>query len=419
MKPLYRHQLSKTLLILFLICFFQQTYGQEKYQLNGKIINKINKKAIHHVGIWYPKKSLVLNTGSNDMFKFRVNAAYEDSIILTKINHKPKSVKIWDLLFKNSTIELEPISSKKSPLQTYTDAKDIIKELYSFYQQTKPEFTNISKSYYQENLKFKGKYVSTMGSLGYSIFMKKNKTDTTSYFFFPENIMVSDKSPEWTKKAGKQNTMNTSPSGKEYLYFEQMGPFSEHFEDYVFKNDKIQERDSVQYRTISFKGKHLKGKIYYKIEDYRIISVSYTAKNIWSTHLNKNVKGDVYIHFSHYDNKLFPTHIDANYSKGEFYYFNHFQVIVQKYKELDLAYNDLKELNLYNQNPFIEFNPEIWNSHNLFSVKNAFSVKKDLSSNNKTLFQQFKDNSNKWMNPTMKHTGIQSLSKIKDFDRYF
>lgn len=426
-----------TCLILFLVLQFQ-TNAQEILSFKGKIIDEKTEEPVVFSNIFYPIKSLGFVTNNDGEFSFTLNATLNDSITISHLSYKPVTITIEDFFkLKDGVVKLKAsnivlkevvVINKKS---SEKNANDLMRKLYEAFKKSRPKLPHIAEAYFREKGRYNGVFVFFNESVGYSIFLgnRRDAAAFSNYKFFPENTRMSNLHPIWNKKmkeidlirnrVGKKEILSSSDNVNQYRRFEYGGPLSKNYKKFNCKIDSSYVQNGLHYYNISFDGKRFKGAISFCENNFHITKVEYETTELFSTPFDTLMRGNVSIAFNYFDNVPFVSKIETNYTFQKLSHQNTLLILAQKTKGFKLSSDQYWAFNTYAANPFLEYIPEKWKSLKIGLDNEYDIVSKDLFLDGKSIEQQFKLNSGKWVNEMHIQQGNIAIFKIKDLKNNF
>ncbi len=420
----------KKIFFLFLFLYLQSN-AQEIIQLKGKILDEKTGENLVFANILYPEKSLGFTTNSMGEFSFSLKASVKDSIVVSHIGYGKATYAIKDFLkLTNGIIKLKRTSVLLNEVVIVgkkESADALMKKLYKTYKKYSPKEPHIAEAYYVEKAKYDGKYVFLRGSIGYSFFMGNwfHTAAYSNYIFFCENTKISDIHPDWAKKTEEMNVvkyrdrLSARGNVNQFSRFERYGPLSKKHKEYDYKIDSSFIQNGIRFYKIAFEGEKMRGTVSFNSNNFQTAKVEYETIDLWAPIFHKPVEGKVSILFNYYDNVPFISKIKTDFTYQNFSLQNTLVILSQKFKSVSLTENEFWALN--DVNFYIEYIPEKWSALELDAETNSEYelIQKDLFINNKTLEQQFRDNSGKWFDPKQADLGNPALLKIQELKNNF
>lgn len=422
----------KKILFLFLFLYLY-TNAQEVVQLRGKVVDEENGAPLVFANIVYPAKSLGFTTNSTGEFSFALKASAKDNIVVSHIGYGKATYAIKDfLILANGIIKLKRTSVSLDEVVIVgkkESADALMKKLYKAYKKYRLNEPHIAEAYYVEKAKYNDKFVFYRASIGYSLYKTHqfNSSAYSDYDFFCENTKMSDIHPIWVKKMEEMDTVQNSnavSSGdniNQFNRFEYYGPLSKKHNQYDYKIDSSYIQNGVHFYKVVFEGEKIRGTVSFNSNNFYITDVEYETIDLFSMPFRKRLEGKVSIQFIYYDDVPFVSKIRTDYTYQKFSHQNTLVILSQKIKDFSLSFDEYWAFETYSSLPFIEYIPEKWNLlHIDTEVNNEYKlIQNDLFINNKSLEQQFRDNSGKWINPKFERNGKPAFLKIQELKNNF
>ncbi len=397
---------------LFLICFLSiliPVFGQQIVQLRGTVSDAQTGTTLPGAHIIIKNKQIAAITDVNGQFRLPLNEVQpDDSIIISYIGYTPMGFTISDYLahkdslirLKSSTTLLKEVTiSSKKP-----DVLAMMKNIVKVYEKGKRKSPYLAKGYYREKARIDNQYVMFAESIGYSVY-NGMKMPHTGYSFFCENTRKGDSKENWkrysrTSLNGEKISDVTSSSKAALKLFqesENFGPLAgKYWDGYTYQLDSIYKVNDQDYYGISFKKGSESGSMQILANTFQIENIRYFSKSIFSTPLNKEVKGEGNIELIYIKDIPFVNKINLHYVADNLEYWNEYNLLMQRFDHFLFNDKDYYSMIFYEMVPFVEYLPQNWELYKIPQDVDYPAICDQLKAGSKTLEDQFLANSGKW-----------------------
>lgn len=400
---------------LLLICFLSiliPVFGQQIVQLRGTVSDEQTGTTLPGAHIIIKNKQIAAITDVNGQFRLPLNEVQpDDSIIISYIGYTPMGFSISDYLahkdslirLKSSTTLLKEVTiSSKKP-----DVMAMMKNIVKVYEKGKRKSPYLAKGYYCEKARIDNKYVMFAESIGYSVY-NGMKMPHTGYSFFCENTRKSDSKENWKRYSRTSlNTTNreklsdvTSSSSAALALFrlsENFGPLAEkYWEGFIYQLDSTFKANDQDYYGISFKKGSESGSIKVLAKTFQVKTIRYFSKSIFSTPLNKEVKGEGNVDLIYIKDIPFVNKVSLHYVVDNLEYWNEYNLLMQRFDHFLFNDKDYYSMIFYEMVPFVEYLPQNWEMFKISPDADYAAICEQLKAGSKTLEDQFQANSGKW-----------------------
>ncbi|MDN5203647.1 carboxypeptidase-like regulatory domain-containing protein [Fulvivirgaceae bacterium BMA10] len=415
-------RISRIPVIFFILLVPIFSFSQSPVQLEGKIIDGSNGKPLLYANVSLLKKSIGTNSDLQGYFKLTLNQLLEsDSLVISFVGFNTKKINIISFLEQsNPNIELHPTSLKLSEIvikPKQLNLKKLMAAVANRFRETNRKEPHIAQSHYHEWAKHNNRYIMFTESIGYSIYMGDalDVSPLAKHKFFYENVRKSDRKETWLKYANPYNDLPLGGSNtlNAYRRFELNGPLSiknNHKFRYHLDSSYVWQNQWVH--CIKFSKGEEKGEIQIVENDFSIKRVHLTTRHLWSIHLKKQVKGKLAIEFNYFDNQPFVSSVEIQYNIAGIAYSNKLTVLSQKFDSFQLTQSDWGAINGNDQEPFINYEPILWEKYLVPEIKGYTNIHHDLSHEERNLDEQFLFNSKKY------HTSKNASSQIEQANHF-
>ncbi|ADF51664.1 carboxypeptidase-like regulatory domain-containing protein [Zunongwangia profunda] len=393
--------MKRCIFLIVIALFSIHVIAQEKFIIEGRIIDKETKTPLVYASIIFSDKSLGTTTDENGNFTFPLfDTKLSDSISITYMGYKPikltvaESMKLKEFELIQDAFELNEVVINTENI----NLKQLIKETVKSYNKNRREQPHIAIAHYREKAKKDHEYIMYMESIGYSIYAgtMKDATLLSNYKFFCENTKAYVSNSEWKQYKSLPYEL-PAPSGGANLnifrYIELYGLLSEkHYRGYSYKIDSTYLFNNNIVYSIRFKGDIAEGTIHIFKESKEIFKIECTTNKYWSRAFHKLLTAKVRIAFNYFENTPFVSSINAHYENQNLLYQNDLEILVQKFQKFSLNENEYWSLNNYDGNPYIQYDPQEWRDLGITKDKDHEKIESDIPS----LEKEFQDYSGRW-----------------------
>ena len=284
-----------------------------------------------------------------------------DTLIVSYIGYATKSLPL-SKSESNLRIELDQISKE---LQAVTvtplaDAREIFERAVSDYRRERRTSAHICRAMYQEKMVSKGDPILMIASLGFSVFAGDSGrfAPLGKQNFYCDNTKVQF-AEEWVTYGPKKSMppLGNYSIGNFIMHVENYGLLgSKSYGEYKVKTLEVAEEGYL----LSFVGNGEKGTIRLS-EDFQIRKIRYQhSKKIWSSVLNRRIRGEVNISFVYFEDRPFVSRVTMSYNKMGDQHSLHYVNLIQKLDDFDVGTEEIVALQRYARNPYIRFREAEW-----------------------------------------------------------
>ncbi len=418
-------------ILIFFMLFSLHLVGQNQVVLNGKVIDKKTQELLPYATIVHAKKSIGTVSNMNGSFTLSLyNVAATDSIIVSFVGYKPLKTTVSECM-QTQTHALEAMVNEIGEIVVTANKlnlKAFVREVIEGYNRNKRKEPHIAIAHYREKAKENTTYIMYMESIGYAVFAGKqtNAAPLSNYKFFCENTKCHVVNPQWTKykeNSKGAHTENVVPGGGSNLnlfrYLESEGLLSKsHYKKFKYKMDSTYYVNNNLVYCIAFKGNIASGRMFVLANSKQIVKMECATTKYWSTAFQKRVDAQVDIHFNYFEEQPFVSSIQAQYNYQKLHYQNDLEILVQKFNQFDLSQNEYWSLNIYDQNPYVEYIPEEWITKNIQGDRDYRKIASDLEADSISMEKEFERYSGRWFFPNS-HQGELVKDKVKQLKSNF
>lgn len=409
--------------IAFILGFYPCIAQQGSAPFTVCITDSLTNEPLPYANILIGSKSLGIASDLKGNFKLPAEGLTEkDSILISYLGYKTCTISLGKFLQGTSkVIRLAPATRRLKEVVVLPKELNLgrfmtaVNEKYNEQVRREP---HIAISHYREKYKLRSMYAMYTESIGYSVYMGTQNTDSplSNYKFFSENTRKSHYSVDWLRTVKKPSGKNNLPSGggitlNAFRRFELNGPLNPLNKKYRYRLDSSYFENNQLIYCIQFVKKGQEGMISVRVDTYEIKSIELVESQIWSPLFDKTVKGKLSLRFQYFVNQPFVNEVKVYYKKGEIEYWNEFTVLAQKLDAFAISQEDLWSLNTYNLFPFVQYHPESWAKYNIPVDPDFLKISSQLAKNGIGLEKQFTANSEKWLEEN--ETDTQTLERAR------
>lgn len=422
---------------LFIISLFlsQISFSQETIILEGRIVDDESKAPLSRATILYRANHLGFTSNEEGEFKIQLSAPLTDSIEIRHLGYVPLTITIRSFLQKDDQIfglvtdeiHLDEVVLEGQGMDV--DVDRIMRRVYRKYNQDKPKKTHLATAYFRETGSYDGRYVFFNESTGYSLYLGKrsNAALFSNYKFFPEQSRISDIAPDFQEimstinsKGANDRHVGFSNNENNYRRFQEYGPLSRKFRrkfDYSLQSS-YRDDNGNRFLEIHFTHENFTGYLTVNNHNLHIKNAVYTTDGLVSSPFETTVEGSVNLIFSYVDDVPFISELFSESNYQGLTVTNYLKIISQKFGGFDITADEYWGFNLASFHPYIDYTPDNWMHIPYYEGEDFGRIKKDLNMSERTLEQQFTENSGQWLNSPASE--VQAASgKIEELRTYF
>ena len=391
---------------LFIISLFlsQISFSQETIILEGRIVDDESKAPLSRATILYRANHLGFTSNEEGEFKIQLSAPLTDSIEIRHLGYVPLTITIRNVLQKDDQIfglvtdeiHLDEVVLEGQGMDV--DVDRIMRRVYRKYNQDKPKKTHLATAYFRETGSYDGRYVFFNESTGYSLYLGKrsNAALFSNYKFFPEQSRISDIAPDFQEIMSRK--------------------FRRKF-DYSLQSS-YRDDNGNRFLEIHFTHENFTGYLTVNNHNLHIKNAVYTTDGLVSSPFETTVEGSVNLIFSYVDDVPFISELFSESNYQGLTVTNYLKIISQKFGGFDITADEYWGFNLASFHPYIDYTPDNWMHIPYYEGEDFGRIKKDLNMSERTLEQQFTENSGQWLNSPASE--VQAASgKIEELRTYF
>lgn len=410
----------KKTLSFAILQFFLISNSNAQLVLEGVVVNKENSLPLHGATVSIKDKFIGTTTGPDGYFLLNLhNVDLNDTLLVRYLGYYPFEQSVSEFIpTGKASIELKmrsfgfaEVAVKPSDLNLTEFMNQVIRE----YNSKRRRNPHIAQSHYREKATLGKKYIMFNEGIGYTLYLgeKERVAPLSNYEFIYDNTRLSTHSPEW-RPLGEFAWRRVALGGKTPLgafrSLEVYGLLEDRefdriltFPQYRYRLDSTYTVNNQLVYRINFSssifnmGNNDEGTIDVFAHNYRILRIDYSGRELWSTIFHERVKGRIMFEFQYYDEQPYLSFARVYYDNDGYSHEIELNVLIQKFDEFNLEYNEFWHLKDYASYPFISYNEENWHRFNIKEDPDLDEINNDLKSiNGIGIFNQFKENSGEW-----------------------
>jgi hypothetical protein len=386
-------------------CLAAQTHDIE---ILGKVIDKKSQLPLPFANCYIKDKEIGASTNKNGEFSFFLNDIdINDTLLVSYLGYETNKYPLKKINGKKIVITLSPKDLELNEIVVYPKIKNIKKFMKGWiknYGKNSVKSPHIAVAHYREKAKQNGNYIMYTESLGYSIFLGKlwNSAPLSNYKFYYKNTRKSVSKPEWIKytKLHPEVFSEIPPSGSLTLncfrQIEYAGLLSKKGERYNYTLDSIYTYGNREVYSIKYSYDLDKGNIEIYRDNFQLKRIICNSVDIWSSPLNKIIRGQAIIDFINFNNHSFISSISTFYNSRELEHWNKLSILIYKLSDFKVSKNEYWSINANEINPLVQYLPEKWEKWGIREDEDYSKIANELKSDTLSLDQQFKYNSGKY-----------------------